>query len=211
MVLLNAWPYFAFAAGVYMCFRLKRKDYVLLVAPAYCFHQFEEHGIDFMGHHYSFRAFLCHALPLETCPADSVFIFVVNCVAVNLAAFTAWHYRARPAVAACSWGIPFVNIFGHVVPALKYHAYNPGLVTALVLFLPGSIYVISKVVKELPASLRLRFLTAVVLAGVLVHFVIIATVMSATLPYPLFQLINGLNGLVPATIGCLFFPAKLKY
>ena len=53
-----------------------------LLWPMYLVHQFEEHGIDLLGRHYSFLGELCrtlgHAADPSHCPADPAFIFAVR-------------------------------------------------------------------------------------------------------------------------------------
>src|SRR5262249_3482637 len=112
-----------------------------LLWPMYLVHQFEEHGIDLLGRHYAFLGDLCttlgHAGALAACPADEAFIFAVNvggCVIVFVMAIV--FRRRNPLIAACAWGVPLVNAVAHVGASVRTGAYNPGLLTSLLLFFP---------------------------------------------------------------------------
>ena len=52
-----------------------------LMLPLYMVHQFEEHGVDFLGRHYHFLEEICGVVGtgLHDCPADPGFILAVNC------------------------------------------------------------------------------------------------------------------------------------
>src|SRR5687768_244204 len=62
--------------------RLRDPQWLLWAAvPMYMLHQFEEHGVDFLGRHYPFLGELCTTLghtDLATCPGDARFILAVN-------------------------------------------------------------------------------------------------------------------------------------
>ena len=105
---------------------------VYLQLPIYLLHQVEEHHGD------RFRQFvndnIAGGLPALTTPAV-VFINVPGVWGVNLLAL----YLARfvdlglGLIAVC---LTLVNAIAHVASTLVLRRYNPGLVTALVLFLP---------------------------------------------------------------------------
>jgi hypothetical protein len=171
-----------------------------LVWPMYLLHQFEEHGIDFRGRHFAFLGDLCAQLghAVDNCPADAPFVFAVNVVGCQIAFATAWFTARRaPLVAACVWGIPLVNIFAHVVAAIRDRSYNAGLVSSLVLFAPLSFV-------TLRANLsRPTQLVAVVVSGLTVHAILIASVFLhqfGHLGEPAFLAVNCINGLVPLAI-----------
>jgi hypothetical protein len=146
------------------------------VWPMYLVHQFEEHGVDLLGHRYAFLGFLCEALQRAgpDCPATPAFVFSVNVLACQFAFALAFAVRrTRPLVAACVWGIPLVNIVPHVVAALAFRRYDAGLLTAVVLFLPGCVWMLRTVVRSgvVPAESVWR----IVATGVLTHVVLIGS------------------------------------
>jgi hypothetical protein len=174
--------------------------------PMYLFHMFEEHGIDVLGRRYAFLGFLCQSLgyPVpSSCPATPEFVFAVNVLACQVAFGLAFFLRrTRPLVAACAWGIPLVNAVAHVLPALATGRYNPGLLTALVLFVPGCSWMLTTVLRSglVPPSSGWR----IVATGVLTHVVLIGSVglrAIGMLPVAAFLLINAVNGLWPLVLG----------
>jgi hypothetical protein len=48
--------------------------------------------------------------------------------------------RRWPLIALSFFAIPSVNLVAHVASAVAQHAYNPGVFTAIVLFLPLSLW-----------------------------------------------------------------------
>jgi hypothetical protein len=172
----------------------------------YIAHQFEEHSVDFRGRHFAFLGALCHALGydlLERCPADAAFVFAVNVGGCWIAfALALLFRRTRPLIAACAWGIPLVNVFAHIAGAILERSYNPGLVTAIGLFIPLSGWVLLTLVRAgvLAASDLLR----VVATGVATHAVLIASVLlraHGSLAEAPFLWVNVANGLWPLVFG----------
>lgn len=103
-----------------------------LALPVYMLHQFEEHDDD------RFRRFvndvLGHGRELLTVRA----VFVINFVGVwLLLAACLWLVRASgPGWAALAGWLLVVNAVLHVGQGIALRRYNPGLATAVVLFLP---------------------------------------------------------------------------
>ena len=75
-------------------------------------------------------------------------------------------------MAACAWGIPVVNAMTHIGSAIAHGAYNPGVFTSVVLFVPLSLVLLGSLV------LRMR-----------------------GLPYFAFFGVNVVNGLWPLVLG----------
>ena len=143
----------------------------------YLAHQFEEHGIDAEGGHYAFRGFMCATLGFAdptTCPVPFSFITSVNIAAVWLAGPAAALLGRRwPALALSFFSIPFVNAFGHLVPAAIAGAYNPGVLTSIVLFLPLSLWAFHVALGR--PDLGWRAVIATVVAGVALHVIMIGS------------------------------------
>ncbi len=177
-----------------------------LLWPMYLIHQFEEHGVDALGRPYAFLGALCSALGFSTpegCPADPAFIFAVNVVGCWIAFAMPWLFaRSRPLVAACAWGVPLVNAGAHIGRAIAARAYNPGLLTSVVLFVPLGAWVLRPVVRA--KVIERREVPRLLACGVAVHAVLIGSVflrMAGLLPYALFLAINGADGLLPLVFG----------
>jgi hypothetical protein len=219
--LLYDWPFASLAAAALMLLALflaprdatrppRWRDprwLIWLGVPMYMLHMFEEHGYDLLGRRYEFRTFMCTALgfgdALAACPADRAFIFTVNVVAVTgggvLAGLLA---RRRPAVGACVYGIPLVNSLAHVVPALRAGAYNPGVLTAVLLFWPVTAWALRVFHKE--GILDRRGLALVVASGVATHAVLLGglqAVIHGVLGEAGLIAVQAANMLVPVAFG----------
>lgn len=106
---------------------------VFLQMPIYMLHQFEEHAGD------RFRTFVnrvvCHGR--EALSSEAAFVINVpgvwgtNLVSLLLAYFVAPGYGLIAAY------LVLVNALAHIQQSVKLRAYNPGVVTAILLFLPS--------------------------------------------------------------------------
>ncbi|MBS0522032.1 MAG: HXXEE domain-containing protein [Proteobacteria bacterium] len=147
---------------------------------AYLLHQFEEHGIDAQDRAYAFRGFLCGQIGFAdagTCPVPVPFITAVNIAAVWVAGPLSALLAARwPVIGLSFFAIPATNLFAHAVPALTSQSYNPGLLTALALFLPLSLLAFAAAITRY--HLGVRALLATLFAGAVVHAILMGSLMS---------------------------------
>jgi hypothetical protein len=147
---------------------------------AYLLHQFEEHGIDAQGRAYAFRAFMCSEIGFadaNACPVPVPFITAVNVAAVWVAGPLSALLATRwPVIGLSFFAIPAVNLFGHAVPALTLQSYNPGIVTAVALFLPLSLLAFAAAITRY--HLGVRAVLATLFAGVVMHAILIGSLMS---------------------------------
>jgi hypothetical protein len=147
---------------------------------AYLLHQFEEHGIDAQGDAYAFRGFLCNTVGFpdaKACPVPVAFITAVNVAAVWVAGPLSALLAARwPVIGLSFFAIPAVNLFAHAIPALAAQSYNPGLVTALALFLPLSLLAFAAAITRY--HLGVRAVLATLFAGVVMHALLMGSLMS---------------------------------
>lgn len=115
-----------------------------LIFAAYCVHQFEEHGYDIFGQAYAFMPSInavmqphLHCPPGIACPLDPALILYVNTVLVWLPFLLAmWGGERARFAGLAAVGIPLVNGWVHIASAVIHQAYNPGLLTSIVLFVP---------------------------------------------------------------------------
>ncbi len=225
-VILYDWPFLGLALGVLGLAALiagprqrpgsRWRDpqwLVCLTLPVYMIHQFEEHGFDLLGRRYHFLAAMCAMLghpDLAHCPADPAFILAVNVgggvwipglVAIALR-------RKNVAVGACTVGIPLINTLAHVGPAIAFGSYNPGLATALVLFIPCCGWILTQLWRA--GVLDGRGLMAVIATGLALHGVLIASVFAhgaGLLPEAPFLAVNVVDGCLPLAIALVAFRA----
>lgn len=220
---LFGWPFFALGAGLVALAAMlvaprpaqappRWRDPAWLVCltwPVYMVHQFEEHGVDLLGRRYHFLVEMCTMLghaDLAGCPADPAFILAVNVGGVWLAGLTAVVWRRRnPMVGACVLGLPLVNGFAHLGPAIVHGQYNSGVLTGTLLFLPLGAYVVRELVRA--RVLEPRRIPVVFASGGVVHAVLLGALLAygaGLLPHAAMLAIQVLNGLVPLAFGTLF-------
>lgn len=117
---------------------------VFLMLPAYMLHQVEEHAGDRFRRFINTRvakapnALTTRAVVIVNVPL----VWGVDLVAIYLACFV-----------AIGWGLiavylTLVNAIVHVVGAVVLRAYNPGLITAVLLFLPLGVWGMIAVANE---------------------------------------------------------------
>jgi hypothetical protein len=192
-VVLYGWPWLGLAVAIVLLAALltwprpgqvsRWRDpswLVCLTLPVYMLHQFEEHGTNLLGQRYQFLADLCAMLGYpdpSRCPADPVFVLAVNCGGgVWLPGlFAILFRRSNPLIGACVMGIPLVNALFHIGPAVALGAYNSGLATAVLLFVPMCAWTLAQFRRR--DLLGLRQLACVVGSGLLVHAVLIGSVL----------------------------------
>ena len=147
---------------------------------AYLVHQFEEHGVDVQDRVYAFRGFLCGEIGFadpDTCPVPLSFITAVNIAGIWVAGPLSALLAARwPVIGLSFFAIPAVNLFGHALPALTLQQYNPGLVTAVVLFLPLSLLAFATAITRY--HLGVRAVLATLFAGAVLHAILMGSLMS---------------------------------
>ncbi|MBA4188484.1 MAG: HXXEE domain-containing protein [Planctomycetaceae bacterium] len=105
---------------------------VYLQLPIYMLHQWEEHRSD------RFRLYVNRMVgggrealtPIATFWINSLGVWAVDLVALYLAVFVDVGFGLIAIY------LPLLNALGHVGPGIAKRAYNPGLWTALLLFLP---------------------------------------------------------------------------
>lgn len=219
-LVLRGWPWLGLAIAAAMVvvdlyrrrgrpFSERLEDpafWVWVGLPIYMLHQVEEHGVDALGNRYAFQASLCHTIghegPLATCPASEAFILAVNAGAVWIAfAVGGLAGPKRPLFALAALGIPAVNAVAHIAPAVRGGAYNPGLVTAIVLFLP-LVALAARAYVRLGMVPR-RALVVVPLSGVLVHAVLLGSLWlrkRGLMGEALCDVVQAVNGLVPPAV-----------
>lgn len=154
---------------------------------AYILHQDEEHWIDLFGNRY---AFLGHINQLFAtfggcqdrmpCPLTPAAIFVINTSLVWLVGMIAiWRAPSHLFPALAMAGIVLVNAVSHIGAAVLQREYNPGLLTALVLFIPAGLFFYGKVL-EIHSHYKPQVVFSMVWA-VLAHVLMVGGMLVANL------------------------------
>lgn len=147
----------------------KLMSVVLLVA--YIIHQFEEHWIDLFGNQYAFYEYF-NTLFLSILGAQdsSVIIlsqeaiFVINTSLVWLVGIIAiWRSPKHLFPVLAINGIVLVNAMSHILPGIFKQSYNPGLLTAILIFLPMAYAFYRKVLLTNPGA-KLQVIASIVWA-----------------------------------------------
>lgn len=122
----------------------------LLIFVFYTIHQFEEHGYDIFGHRYSFEMALNNLFAKfnhicegeKLCPLNPQAIYYIN---INIVWLTILISVVSPKnfffTKICALSIMSLNAVVHIIPAIIMHKYNPGLATAIIIFIPASIII----------------------------------------------------------------------
>ena len=123
--------------------RLTRFHWILLIV--YLLHQFEEHGVDMLGRSYSFMTYAQNLVGEIEGGSGFIWtplaIYRINTLLVWLPFLIAVWGRQRfiwPGLAAA--GLLVANGIFHIGVALWREEYNPGLGSAIVLFLPVGLF-----------------------------------------------------------------------
>jgi len=180
----------------------------VLMLLVYLLHQYEEHWIDLFGNQYAFyesvNQMLLKLLDAENklvLPLTQAAIFMINTSLVWLVgAIAIWRSPRHLFPTLAMAGIVLVNAVSHILLALITLSYNPGLLTAIVLFLPLSIaFYRSVLIKD--NSLKKQITISLVWA-ILAHFLMVAGLLGANwfklFPELLYFLILITWSLIPA-------------
>lgn len=116
-------------------------------AAAYLIHNVEEYGVDLMGRLHAFPTSLCIMFGFPDavhCPAPPAFFTSVNVPMFWFAApVAALLSKRHPLVGLTIYSVMSVNFVAHLASGLATGAiYNPGWFTALLLFLPLTVWMV---------------------------------------------------------------------
>ena len=179
-------------------------------AVVYLIHNFEEYGLAADGVANAFPDELCGILGLGAypgCVIPTEFFAYVNLTLVWVVApLCALLARRHVVFGFVFFSVVFVNVFVHVGGAVAKGGYNPGLVTALVLFLPASIWAGIVFVQHREPLLRVWRLVAIVVLGVVAHGVLLASIVlfvRGVIPAWGLDTLQVVNGLLVLLVGGL--------
>lgn len=142
-----------------------------LSVAIYMVHNVEEYGISAAGVAHAFPDSLCTVLgqpPYPACEIPTSFYLLVNLPLVWVAAPLAARFAGQRLIGLTLWGVIGINALVHIVPAIASREYDPGLLTATLLFLPLSIWALLTTTSRTGPFRRIALLP-VLLAGALMH------------------------------------------
>lgn len=113
---------------------------------AYLLHNLEEYGIDMFGRLHGFPQDIVNIMglpPYPDSPIPPMYFVAVNVTAFWVAApLAALMSRRHPLVGLSVYSIIIINILFHVMPLFAGVGYGAGTLTALVIFIPLSIWIV---------------------------------------------------------------------
>jgi len=158
-----------------------------LAMVIYLLHNVEEYGIDVFGRMTQFPEEICAIMkfhPYPDCPIPPAYFLCVNVPMFWLGApIAALLSRRHPLVGLAFYGVIFVNLFFHIVPLVAGAGFGPGTLTAILLFVPVSGWIIHACFGT--GRLSYKALAFVFANGVLFHIILTA---------PLFLFVSGKLG-----------------
>lgn len=157
----------------------------VLLLVAYIIHQFEEHWVDLLGEQYAFYGDVnqlilgvLNAQDSTIMPLSPESIYVINTSLVWLVgALAIWRSSEHVFSMLVMTGITLVNGVSHIVLGLAKQAYNPGLLTAVVIFMPLAISFYRTLLVKMPA-IKGQVVASLVWA-VLAHIIMVSGLLAA--------------------------------
>jgi hypothetical protein len=147
-----------------------------LAVVIYIIHNVEEYGVDLLGQFHAFPDFMCSLLglsPFPSCPIPTPFFLAVNLPLFWAGApIAAIMSRRHPILGLSVYGVIFVNALTHLASFARA-GYNPGVLTALILFLPVSVWVATACFGT--DRLPYRGIVFIVADGVLLHAILMSS------------------------------------
>lgn len=155
---------------------------------AYLLHNLEEYGIDMHGRLHGFPQDIANIMKLSPdCPIPTLYYVAVNVTAFWIAApLASLLSRRHPLVGLSVYSIIIVNIFFHVMPLLFGPGYSAGTLSAVVIFIPLSIWVARACFG--PGRMNYSALALLVVGGVVFHAILTA---------PMILFLNGMLTITP--------------
>ncbi|MEM9538081.1 MAG: HXXEE domain-containing protein [Cyanobacteria bacterium P01_E01_bin.42] len=162
------------------------KSIALLMLIAYFIHQYEEHWLDLYGNYYAFftstNELLRDVLGIEN--NDIVIltreaIFAINTSLVWLVgAIAIWRSPKHffPTIAMA--GIILVNAMTHIIAGLFKQSYNPGLLTAVVIFIPFGLIFLRKALLRTVSSAKIQVFVGILWA-IIGHLIMVGGLIAA--------------------------------
>lgn len=174
----------------------------------YLLHNAEEYAIDFAGNLYAFPASMNASLGNAAIP-DLSFLST-NVAAMWFAMpICAWLSRKHPIAGLTTTGMVFVNIFIHLMPVVRGGGYNPGLGTAILMFLPLCLWCFHQFFGSAQGKFSLKTLGIIIANGVVIHILLIGSMLLyAQVGYPEWILVGWQWCIAAMLVGFAWMMAK---
>jgi hypothetical protein len=151
-----------------------------LAIPIYMIHEFEEYGVDFLGNKHAFPNGLCQNLRLgiyPSCPIPHEFYLYVNIPLVwFFGVIAAMLSRKSPLVGLGLYSVIISNGIVHIAAFVYRQEYNPGLFSAIVIFLPSFFWICKVCFGEKRFSKK--GIGVLVGTGIILHVILISSLLA---------------------------------
>jgi len=162
---------------------IKLMSVVILVA--YIIHQYEEHWVDLLGNTYAFYGYVNELIfailgspNISTIPLSPESIFVINTSLVWLVGIIAiWRSPQHLFPALAMAGITLVNAVSHIMAGILKQSYNPGLLTAIIIFVPLAVTFYRGVLVRVPSA-KMQVKVSLIWA-ILAHVIMVGGLLAA--------------------------------
>ncbi|MEM1106876.1 MAG: HXXEE domain-containing protein [Pseudomonadota bacterium] len=183
----------------------------LVLLVAYIIHQFEEHWVDLTGEIYAFKPYvnglIRTAMGRPDSPVEALSdagVFMINTSLVWLVASLAiWRGSRHAFPTLCMAAIVLFNAFSHIAAGALRLAYNPGLVTSIVIFVPLAMAVYAMVLQA--GQARRGLVVASLVWSALAHVIMVGGMIASgwfgAVPEPVYFAVLVAWSILP----CLLF------
>jgi hypothetical protein len=148
-----------------------------LAIPIYMIHEFEEYGMDFLGNFHAFPNALCRNLDLAgypSCPIPHEFYLFVNIPLVWIFAILAAILCSKKILVGLGlYSVIISNGLAHLLVFFLKGGYNPGLFSAIVIFMPSFFWLCR--VNFTGGKIQGRGIVVLVATGIILHAILIAS------------------------------------
>ena len=149
-----------------------------LAIPIYMIHQFEEYGVDLLGQKHAFPDALCSNLGLgnyPACPIPHEFYLYVNIPLVWLMGlFTSRYSLKNPFVGLGLYSVIISNGMAHIMIFIVRGQYNPGLFSAVLIFLPSFFWMCNACFGK--GGFPTKGVGVLIATGILLHAILISSI-----------------------------------
>lgn len=146
-----------------------------MTAVAYLLHNTEEYGISLKGELHAFPQMMSDLLGIV--PPEAFY------VAVNISLFwfvgpiAAIMAKKHPAMSLGMSGLLIVNAISHIAPLLLGAGYTPGTLTAIIIFVPASIWTMYICCNRKTGLFSMRCLIWYLFSSIIGHAVLMGSIM----------------------------------
>lgn len=187
--------------------------------PIYMLHQFEEYGIDLLGRKHAFPTDLCNNLSLGNYPSCIIphdyFLYVNISLVWFIAVLNAKFSSKNTFVGLGLYSVLISNAIVHLIGAVAAKNYNPGLFTAIVIFLPSFYWLCKALFGQ--GGFAKKGISILIATGVILHIILISSLVAFTnqkingTTLNIIQLINATTIIVVPWLGDRFLKIRHKH